>query len=383
MATQSRKVRRSSRGSIVKKGSGRWLVRVDYGETPGGKRVRRGVIVRGTKDHAERRLSKLLTEKDENPELRPSIDTVGAWVAYYFEHLTDGLAPRTINSYQYAWNRYAEDTALASTPLARLSPKICQAFVNGLGKRVGPVTVHYVARMIRAILSQAVAFGELARNPMAAKGGVKLPRLEQAKRPRLTFDEARAFLAAAKDDRYAALWILWLETALRPSEIIALKWTDLDGDTLTVERSLVRVGKDWTLDRTKTGTVRRITLSQAAQAALKAHKVQQVEERLSLGAYWQDHGLMFPALGGTPLALPNLDRRHFKPILKVAKLPSMPLYSMRHTSATLLLKSGATVKDVQDRLGHARPELTLAVYVESDAESQRAATLKLEAALAG
>jgi integrase len=61
----------------------------------------------------------------------------------------------------------------------------------------------------------------------------------------------------------------------------------------------------------------------------------------------------------------------------------MPLYSMRHTSATLLLKSGATVKDVQDRLGHARPELTLAVYVESDAESQRAATAKLAAALAG
>ena len=56
---------------------------------------------------------------------------------------------------------------------------------------------------------------------------------------------------------------------------------------------------------------------------------------------------------------------------------------MRHTAATLLLKSGANLKDVQDRLGHARAELTLNVYLESDTKSQRDATAKLTAALAG
>ena len=121
----------------------------------------------------------------------------------------------------------------------------------------------------------------------------------------------------------------------------------------------------------------------AALAALKAHKARQAEEKLSLGPYWEEHGLIFPALGGTPLSLPNLDRRHYKPILKAANLPPMPLYSMRHTAATLLLKSGANLKDVQDRLGHARAELTLNVYLESDMKSQRDATAKLAAALAG
>jgi integrase len=382
-SSKSRKPRRSSRGSIIKKAPGRWLVRVDYGMAPSGRRIRRGAVVHGTKDDAERRLTTMLKEQDDNPELKPSLDTVGAWVAYYFEHLTGDLAPRTVAQYHYAWGQYGARTTLAGTSLTRLSPKTCQAFVNALRKRVGPTTVHFVARMIRAMLSQAVAMGEIAKNPMAAKGGVRLPRLETTKRPRLTFEQARAFLKAAQDDRYAALWTVWLETCSRPSEIIALKWTDLQGDTLTVQRSLVRIGKTWTLDKTKTGTVRTITLSQAALAALKAHKARQAEEKLSLGPYWEEHGLIFPALGGTPLSLPNLDRRHYKPILKAANLPPMPLYSMRHTAATLLLKSGANLKDVQDRLGHARAELTLNVYLESDTKSQRDATAKLAAALAG
>jgi hypothetical protein len=41
-----------------------------------------------------------------------------------------------LHSYRYAWTRYGESTALASTPLTRLSPKVCQTFVNSLGKRV-------------------------------------------------------------------------------------------------------------------------------------------------------------------------------------------------------------------------------------------------------
>ncbi len=384
----SKRARRDGRGSLIKKGPGRWLVRVTYATTATGTQVRRGEIVHGTKPDAERRLIALLKEQDDNPELKPSTDTVGAWVAYYFEHLTGNLAPQTVTRYRYAWKRYGEDTDLARAPLARLSTKDCQTFVNQLGKRIGPTTVHFVARMVRAILSQAVAMGEIVKNPMAKppntkQGGVLLPRLTATPRPRLTFEQARAFLKAAQEDRYAALWQVWVETCSRPSEILALKWTDLVGDTLTVQRSLVRIGKTWTLDKTKTGAEREITLGAAALAALKAHKARQAEEQLSLGPYWQEHGLMFPALGGTPFTLANLDRRHYKPILQAAKLPSMPLYSMRHTAATLLLKSGATVKDVQYRLGHARADLTLDVYVRSDAESQRAATAKLTAALAG
>lgn len=378
---------RRSRGSITAKDPDRWLVRVSYGVDEQGRQRRKSEVVAGTRKDAERRLTALLKEQDDNPELQPSLDTVGAWVAYYFAHRTGDLSPQTVSKASYAWDHYGAGTTLAQAPLTRLSAKTCQAFVNQLRKRVGPVTVHFVARWLKAVLNQAVAMGELARNPMT-DGKVKLPRIPKPDFHRLTFAEARRFLKVAESDRYAALWRVWLEAGLRPNEVTALRWSDLSTEgVLTVARALVRIGKAITFEDSKTGITREIPLSPATRQVLKAHRKQQAAERLELGPYWTHEpayaDLMFPAEGGTPLAIANLDRRHFKPLLKRAKLPTMRLYDLRHSSATLLLKSGASLKDVQERLGHARATLTMDTYLESDTESQASATKKLTAALAG
>jgi site-specific recombinase XerD len=52
---------------------------------------------------------------------------------------------------------------------------------------------------------------------------------------------------------------------------------------------------------------------------------------------WQDYGLVFPSSVGTPLSHRNVVRS-FKALLKHADLPpSVRLYDLRHTCATLLL----------------------------------------------
>src|SRR5713101_163198 len=379
--------KRRSRGSFTQKAPNRWLVRVSYGVDEQGRQRRKSEVVAGTRKDAERRLVELLKEQDDRPELAPSSQTVAGRVAYWFAQLTGDLSPQTVSKYRYAWTRYGEGTALAGARLATLTPQAVQTFVNDLGRRVGPVTVHYVARWLKAVLNQTVATGELARNPMT-EGQVKLPRIPKPEYHRLTFAEARRFLTAAEQDRYAALWRVWLEAGLRPNEATALRWSDLSPDgVLTVARALVRIGKVVTFEESKTGITREIPLSPATLQALKAHRKREAAERIELGPYWQGRGdydgLMFPAEGGTPLAIANLDRRHFKPLLKRAKLPTMRLYDLRHSSATLLLKSGASLKDVQTRLGHARATLTMDTYLESDTESQASATKKLTAALAG
>jgi integrase len=389
MTTRERRPRRRRpRGSITAKGPDRWLVRVSYGVDEQGRQRRQSEVVGGAKKDAERRLVELLKEQDDRPELAPSSQTVAGRVAYWFTQLTGDLSPQTVSKYRYAWDRYGEGTALAGARLATLTPQAVQTFVNDLGKRVGPVTVHYVARWLKAVLNQAVATGELARNPMT-QGKVKLPRIPKPEYHRLTFAEARRFLTAAEQDRYGALWRVWLEAGFRPNEATALRWEDWDAKAgvLHVRRALVRIGKVVSFQETKTGATRAIPLSKATRKTLQAHRKRQLAERVELGPYWQGRGeydgLMFPSVGGTPLAIANLDRRHFKPLLRAAKLPTMRLYDLRHSSATLLLKSGASLKDVQTRLGHARATLTLDTYLESDTETQISATAKLTAALAG
>jgi len=53
--------------------------------------------------------------------------------------------------------------------------------------------------------------------------------------------------------------------------------------------------------------------------------------------------------------------REFKRLLHEAALPPMPLYALRHTSATLALKASVPVKVVSEQLGHASSVFTLDV----------------------
>lgn len=52
----------------------------------------------------------------------------------------------------------------------------------------------------------------------------------------------------------------------------------------------------------------------------------------------------------------------FERILKRADLPKVPIHSLRHTHAVLLLEAGADMKYVQERLGHGSIQITSDVY---------------------
>ncbi|WGU95593.1 tyrosine-type recombinase/integrase [Paenibacillus dendritiformis] len=52
-------------------------------------------------------------------------------------------------------------------------------------------------------------------------------------------------------------------------------------------------------------------------------------------------------------------------ILTRAGLPSLPIHSLRHTHAVLLLEGGSAMKYVQERLGHGSIQITSDVYSHS------------------
>lgn len=102
------------------------------------------------------------------------------------------------------------------------------------------------------------------------------------------------------------------------------------------------------------------------------------EARLKLGAAWQAHDLIFCSEQGTPLSIPNLTYRYFRPILEKAELPRIRLYDLRHTCATLLLIAEENPKVVSERLGHSTIVLTLDTYSHVLPTMQQSATARLE-----
>lgn len=73
---------------------------------------------------------------------------------------------------------------------------------------------------MRRALSQAVAWGLIARNPVPLTTPPKVP--QHAVQP-LTVAEARQLLAAVRGERLEALYILALTLGLRQGELLGLR----------------------------------------------------------------------------------------------------------------------------------------------------------------
>jgi integrase len=104
---------------------------------------------------------------------------------------------------------------------------------------------------------------------------------------------------------------------------------------------------------------------------------------LKNGLAWQNYELVFCSEVGTPLTVPNLTYRYFRPFLKECDLPQIRLYDLRHTNATLLLLNSVNPKVVAERLGHSSVVLTLDTYSHVLPSMQQMATDKLENMLYG
>jgi integrase len=128
---------------------------------------------------------------------------------------------------------------------------------------------------------------------------------------------------------------------------------------------------------------RTIPLPDSLLPKLAAHHKVQAEKMLLLGSEWQRLDLVFCSEFGTPLSIPNLTYRYFRPILKKAGLPQIRLYDLRHSQATLLLAADEYPQVVSERLGHSTIKLTLDTYTQHLPNLQKRASEKLEQMLYG
>ncbi len=286
---------------------------------------------------------------------------------------------KTYQNYADLVNYYIEP-ALGEIMLSDLSAvQIKDLYNEMIEDGLSPKTVKNVHGVLSNTLKQAVIWGRLRKNPAEQ---VTLPRKQNKEMPVLSKKQSVQFLEEIVYSKWKALFSLLITTGMRPGEALGLRWRDIDfeGERISINRSLSRVGKSWSLEEPKNQNSRRsIPVSSIVLQDLNEHKEIQDEEKSELeeGGY-KDYDFVFANQYGEPLAGSNILKRHLKPILQKAGLPPITLYGLRHTCATLLLSAGEHEKIVSERLGHKSIVVTMDVYSHVLPDMQKTAVKKLD-----
>ena len=270
------------------------------------------------------------------------------------------LAPRTVDGYDGSIRRYALDR-LRTVKLGRIERGDIQKVYDDCGR--SSTTVRNLHASLNAFFSWCVRRGDIKSNPC------KHTDRPQKTRPEiqvLTEDEVWTFTEVCKQMPNGVIFEFALETGMRPEEYTALRWKDISGRDVSVAQVVQfnRKGGGYYFATPKTAKSRRmISISEMLRQRLVSHRRSQNEHRLAMKGTWFNHDLVFPNIIGTPIALNNLTRRYFAPILEKCSFGKhLTLYSLRHSCATLLLMAGKNPKVVSDRLGHSTITMTLDTY---------------------
>ncbi len=364
------------RGHITKRGKNSWAVVIYTGRDPqSGKKQYKWHSVKGTKKQAEQEMAALINSLETGSYIKPKKTTLGLYLEQWLQdYAATNTAPRT-------YERYAEIVRLHLIPnlgritLTQLKPEHLQSYyaralASGRIKSEGGLsaqTVKHHHRVLSEALRHALKWGLLARNVADV---VDPPRPEKKEMATVyTEDIGRLLEEANKMEEsssipYYTIVYMALHTGMRRGEILALRWCDVDLDLMTiyVNRSLqILIGGTKIIREPKTQKARRlINMTPSLALQLKDYQTAQSTLRLLANTPVKQDDLIFADLDGQPIN-PNTVTPTFNKISKRAGL-SVRFHDLRHTHATLMLKSGVHPKIVSERLGHATVAFTLDTY---------------------
>lgn len=229
-----------------------------------------------------------------------------------------------------------------------LSEKSIQAHINLIG----------------SIMSTALKWNIIYDNPVK-----RIDTKKQSKRKARYYDDIQTAAMLKELDSepliFKTIIYLALDTGMRKSELMGLKWEDIDFEKSTIninkQRHYVQ-GYGTIEDKTKTEAGNRtVTASKIVISLLRAYKYEQNKNRLKLGTAWISTPYVFAHENGKAISS-NLPYKWFVNFLKRHNLPKITFHQLRHTNASILIASGEDIVTVSGRLGHADKNVTLNTY---------------------
>lgn len=297
-------------------------------------------------------------------------ETIGGYVALFLSR--HPVSESSLYAYESRARLYIYPH-LGSIPLHDLGPEHVHVWLKALendGLATGTIAKSH--NLLSTVLEDAVSRGILTVNVCKL---AKAPQIQTRQFNVWNEQQIRQFLQVADQDKLGLLYRVMLFSQMRPGEVVALKWGDVDWKrgVVTVERTRKRKtdGGFRVGDSAKTPAGRRsIPLSDDLMTRLARHREQQEEKRFLMRELWQEHDLIFCRDNGTMLSDNSVNKR-LTAIAKEAGIPRLRPHELRHSGATLLFVTGEHLKVISERLGHRSVSTTADRYLWVSEQMQR------------
>jgi integrase len=322
----------------------------------------RARITSGTFDYAE--------FFPDSARARPAAATTFADVADAWLKSKGQLEAATKDQYANAvamWKRLFESAKMASLPFSSITYQQLAALTGGTAWRSAKSCNNYLIPL-RGVFAFAYHGPRAASNPML--GILNMRAVKKLPDP-LTVDERDRILwdLGRYDPSVGAYFRFAFYTGMRPEEIIALRWGDIDWARRTARVQRVRTFRGSEREGSKTHAERDVDLCYEALAAIDTMKAVtflkrgDVFENPHTGEPWHDERAQRDT--------------YWAPALKRLGIRSRRPYATRHTYATALLMSGVPPAYIAAQLGHANTKMLFDRYArwlpEADSGNARAA----------
>lgn len=377
------------RDGVYRRGKS-YAIFIDLPRGPDGKR-RQQMRTFPTEREAVRARRDLLVKADRGQHVDTTRDTVAMvlerWLAQYVDV---SVRPKTAEGYRSTIkNRIVP--FIGNIRITQLTDAHIKVMFRSLreeyqrqDRRAGPLsgyTLRNAYRILKKALNWAVRERLIAFNPVDF---CDAPRVERIEIRTLNEGQTVRLLEAAAESAIGPLVHLAVFTGMRRSELLGLRWGDIDLSLAMVQvrRSLHALkGGEIRLEEPKSRYSRRkIDLPPMAVLALRRHREQLEAHAASLDAAIPAETPVFCRPDLTPMR-PDSVSHQFERVTVKAGLGKLGLHVLRHTHASHLLRQGIHAKVVQERLGHSSIQVTLDLYSHVAPGMQEAAAQRFEAGL--
>ncbi|BDH62891.1 site-specific integrase [Lysinibacillus sp. PLM2] len=276
--------------------------------------------------------------------------------------------------------------AMGNYKIEKINIDVCQKHVDEWARKLKKFRT--VKSYAAKVLDFAIKRGYLQTNPfvhvdmpVTAKNTASLMDEDESENF-YTREQLVEFLSCLeKENNYKAfaLFRLLAFSGMRKGEALALTWNDANFKTneIRINKAISR-GKDNKLyvKSTKTGVARTIKMDEKTMAVLKEWKKRQKQEYLALGFNTTKPKQLVFSNEQNEYLQPTKTRKWILHVQNKYNLGKITTHGLRHTHCSLLFEAGASLKEVQDRLGHSDVKTTMDIYTHVTKKAKEEAILK-------
>ncbi|MEQ6856091.1 site-specific integrase [Lysinibacillus capsici] len=338
-----------------------------------------------TKKEAELELARIKLEIEKGTFRKERAETYqevyDLWVKHYENTVEESTFVKTTGIFK---NHILP--AMGNYKIEKINIDVCQRHVDEWAKKLKKFRT--VKAYAAKVLDFAIKRGYLQTNPfshvdmpLAAKKKSILADEEESENF-YTREQLVDFLACLeKEDNYKAfaLFRLLAFSGMRKGEALALTWNDVDFKTneIRINKAISR-GKNNQLyvKSTKTGVSRIIKMDEKTMSILNEWRKKQKKEYLTLGFNTTKSKQLVFSNEQNEFLQPTKTRKWILHVQKKYNLSTITTHGLRHTHCSLLFEAGASLKEVQDRLGHSDIQTTMNIYTHVTKKAKEEAIMK-------